>query len=1030
MSHLILRKLKFILALPFILLSITSALAQSTALSGKVVDEKGEGLPGVTILVKGTTNGTTTDAGGSFSLNVPNEGSTIIASFVGYLSQEVPINGRTTLNITLASDTKALDEIIVVGYGTQKKSDVTGAVSSVKAETLEERPSANLTQALAGRVTGANVSVNSGRPGGAANIRIRGNTSVSVTNNPLYVVDGVILNVTNLGNGTSPIDYMNPNDIASIEVLKDASATAIYGARGANGVILVTTKRGSKDGGRVNYDTYFSVGTMARKIDLLNSREFLMVEEGAYQNAEKFDPEGWAAGKYVDPRTKRTNPLLFDANGNPLYDTDWQKEASQKALTQNHQLSFTGGSDKSSFGAYLGYRDEEGVMRESWLKRYSGRFVFDSQIKSWLKVGGSLGYNDQQEKQLDLQGEGGITAMRQVLEALPIIPIKYPNGGTWAGNADYPGMEGGDHPVQVAAERRYILKTQNTLGNLYTSIQITKDLELRTVLGTNIINQAINYHGGRELNYISKDQGGVAYVQNQRHNSWQFENYLTYNKRISANHSLTGLLGLSWQHVDVFTARAQSQNFQDDYFQYNNLGAGATTVAPTSSATAYGLNSYFGRVNYNIKEKYLVTLTGRADGSSKFGSENRYAFFPSAALAWRVSEESFLKGTPVISDLKLRTSYGVTGNSEINAYQAEAGMGNYEIILNGVRSIGVGVSRLANPNLQWEKTHQVDAGLELGLFNNRLALEVDVYRKKTTDMLLSAPVPSSSGYTTVTRNIGSMENKGVEFGLNTVNISAGSFTWSTTFNISINKNKVLALTGGDDIFSGRGIIREGEPVGSFFGYVRQGTWSTAEADQAAKYLRLPGDVKYQDVNNDGQINDRDRVIIGKGIPDGFGSFINTFKYNNFDLMLDLQFMYGNDVSLASQHSAEDRQGIANSFATVLNAWTPENQNTSIAQWRPIPAGYDTFDDSHRVQDADFIRGRNLLLGYNFKAGVTEKLRINRLRVYASLQNFFLITKYEGYDPEVATSGGTFDQGLALYDYPKARVFMVGLNLGF
>ncbi|MDQ3292011.1 MAG: SusC/RagA family TonB-linked outer membrane protein, partial [Bacteroidota bacterium] len=512
MQYLLLKKLKLFLILPLILLFITNTVAQTTTVTGKVADEKGEALPGVTILVKGTTNGTTTAANGSYSINVPNGSGTLTASFVGYLTQEIPINNRTTINITLAADTKALEEVVVIGYGTQKKSDVTGAVASVKAEALEERPSANLTQALAGRVPGANVSVNSGRPGGAANIRIRGNTSVSVTNNPLYVVDGVILNVTNLGNGTSPIDYMNPNDIASIEVLKDASATAIYGARGANGVILVTTKRGSKDGGRVNYDSYFSIGTMARKIDLLNSEEFLRVEEGAYQNAEKYDPEGWAAGKYVDPKTKRTNPLLFDANGRPLYDTDWQKEASQKAFTQNHQLSFTGGSDKSSFGAYLGYRDEDGLMRGSWLKRYSGRFVFDSQIKDWLKVGGSLGYNDQQEKQLDLQGEGGITFMRQVLEALPIIPIRYPDG-TWAGNADYPGMEGGDNPLQVGTERIYNLKTQNTLGNLYTSIQVAKGLELRTVLGTNIINQAINYYGGRELNYISKDQGGVAYVQ-------------------------------------------------------------------------------------------------------------------------------------------------------------------------------------------------------------------------------------------------------------------------------------------------------------------------------------------------------------------------------------------------------------------------------------------------------------------------------------------------------------------------------------
>ncbi|MCJ8166560.1 TonB-dependent receptor [Pontibacter sp. E15-1] len=1029
MKNYLIQKMRYILILHLILISAVGARGQGTSVTGKVTDENGVGLPGVTVLLKGTTNGTATDVSGNYSLNVPDGNGTLTLSYIGFKTQDVPIENRSSINITLATDTKALDEVVVVGYGTQKKSDLTGAVTSVKSEELQERPAASLTQALAGRVPGANVSVNSGRPGGRANIRIRGNTSVSVTNNPLYVIDGVILNVTDLANGSTPIDYLNPNDIASIEVLKDASATAIYGARGANGVILVTTKRGSQDGGRVNYDTYVSVGTLARKIDLLNSEEFLHVEEVAYQNAEKYDPEGWAAGKYVDPRTKRTNPLLFDANGNPLYDTDWQEEATQNAITQSHQLSFTGGNAKDSYGAYLGYRNEEGLIKESWLKRYSGRFVFDSEIKSWLKVGGTLSYNDQNEKQIDPLGAGGITTMRQVLEALPIIPVKYEDG-SWAGNEDYPGMEGGGNPVNVATDRLYLLRTQTMLGNLYSSIRFAEGLELRTTLGTNIINQRIDYYGGRTLNYISRNQGGDASVENQRHNSWQFENYLTYNKKISDDHSFTGLLGLSWQHVDRFSALARAQRFQDDYFQFNNLGAGANPVAPSSGTSAYGLNSYFGRINYNLQEKYLLTLTGRADGSSKFGSENRYAFFPSAALAWRMSEEDFIKNIPVISNLKVRTSYGATGNSEITAYQALAGLGNYSVIFDGARTIGVGISRLANPDLRWEKTHQIDAGLEVGLYNNRVSMEVDVYRKLTTDMLLSAPVPSSSGYTTVTRNVGSMENRGVEFALNTVNIGSGDFKWSTNFNISVNKNKVKSLTGGADIFSGSTVIREGEPVGSFFGYVHLGTWNTDEADEAVKYLRLPGDIKYKDVNNDGQINDRDRVIIGKGIPDGFGSLINTFNYKNFDLTFDMQFMYGNDVLFRSMHSAEDRQGIANSFATVLNAWTPENQNTSIAQWRPIPAGYDTFNDSHRVKDADFIRGRNLLLGYTFSSGITESLHLNRLRLYASMQNFFLLTAYEGYDPEVSTSGSPFDQGVALYDYPKPRVFMVGLNVGF
>ena len=1011
------------------LMLVFSAFAQQK-ISGVVrSQEDQELLPGVSVLVKGTQRGTVTDLDGVFNLEA-SSGEVLVFSFVGYDSQEITVQDNTSdLQVFLEPTLSDLGEVVVIGYGTQRKSDLTGAVGTVKGDVLQERPAASLNQALAGRITGVNVSVNSGRPGGRANIRIRGNTSVSVSNNPLYVIDGVILNATGLTNGSTPIDYINPNDIASIEVLKDASSTAIYGARGANGVILVSTKRGSQSGGMVSYDADVSMGVLPKKIPLLNSEEFLRVEEIAYQNAQKYDPIGWAGGKYTDPTTKRTNPELFDANGRPLYDTDWQDEAFRQAITHNHQLAFTGGNAKDNYGIYLGYRNEEGLAHESWLKRYSARFVFDSQIKDWLKVGGSLSYNDQSESQVDPLGGGGIIAMRQVLEALPIIPVKYPDG-RWGGNEDYPGMEGGGNPLNIVEERLYHVKTQTLLGNIYSNIRIMEGLELRTTLGTNIINQRVDYYGGRTLNYISRNQGGDASIENSRHNSWQFENYLTYIKDINENHSINALLGLSWQHVDYFGATARAQRFQDDYFGYNNLGAGANPVAASSGTSAYGLNSYFGRINYNLMEKYLVTFTGRIDGSSKFGAANRYAVFPSAALAWRVSEEDFLKDNSSIYNLKLRTSYGMTGNSEITAYQSLAGLGNYSVIFNGTRAIGIGVNRLANPDLQWEKTQQVDIGIELGLLDGRLNFEADVYRKLTTDMLLSAPVPSSSGYSTVTSNIGSLENKGFEFAINSLNISKEQFSWTTDFNISLNQNKVIALTGGADIFSGSSIIREGEPVGSFFGFVHLGTWGTHEEDEAAKYLKKPGDIKYQDVDENGVINDNDRVIIGNGIPDGFGTLLNTFTYRNFSLTVDLQFMYGNDVLFRSKHSAEDRQGIANSFKTVLNAWTPENQNTNIAELRPVSAGYNTNNDTDRVQDGSFIRGRNLLLAYNFNPGLLEKLHLNRLRVYASAQNFFLTTKFEGYDPEVSTSGSPFDQGVDLYAYPKPRVFMLGINVGF
>ncbi|SHE52454.1 SusC/RagA family TonB-linked outer membrane protein [Pedobacter caeni] len=992
---------------------------------GKVQDEKGLGIPGASIKVKNTEKTSSTDNEGNFSIKGLADDAILVISYIGYKTKEVKVSSGL-MTISLDPSLQDLDEVVVVGYGTVKKSDLTGAVGTVKAESLQERPSSSLNQSLSGRVSGVNVSSNSGRPGGRANIRIRGTSSLTVSNNPLYVIDGVILNRIDLKNGSTPIDYLNPNDIASIEVLKDASSTAIYGARGANGVIMVTTKRGSSAGGSITYDPDFSIGVLPKKLAVLNSKEFLAVEDLIYANAQKYDPVGWATGtKYKDPKLKRNNPKLFDAQGNPLYDTDWQDETFQKAFTQNHQLGFTDGNEKRSLAAFLNYRDQAGLARGSWQKRYAGRFVFDSQLKDWLKVGGTMGYTDQNEKQVDQLGGGGITTMRQVLEALPIIPVKYADG-SWASNRDYPGMEGGDSPLRVAADRISLLRTQTFLGTIYANIQLAPGLEFKSNVGANIIGQREDYFAAKGMQYISDN--GNASVNNNSYNSWQIENYLTYNKQFAKIHALTAMAGLSWSHNDRFENQANTQGFNDPYFLFNNLGAGSSPQPPSSIRQAEGLNSYFARINYSLRNKYLITFTGRADGSSKFGAEKQYAFFPSAALAWRVIDEDFMKSIPAISNLKIRASYGATGNSEIPPYRALAGMGNYNVIFNGERNIGIGTDRMANPELQWEKTKQVDFGLELGLFSNRLNVELDLYRRKVDGMLLDAPLPFSSGYGSIYSNVGSMENKGIEFGLNSSNIKTDNFSWNTTFNISINKNKVLSLVGGD-ISTSNGIIRVGEPVGSFFGRVHLGTWGSNEAAEAKKYNMLPGDVKYKDLNNDGKINDLDRTIIGRGIPDGFGTLLNTFQYKAWSLTVDLQYMYGNDVLDRSIHSAEDRQGIANSYKTVLNAWTETNQNTPIAQIRPINAYYTTNNDSHKVTDGSFIRGRNLLLAYTFPLKTLTALKLSRLRIYGSVQNFFVATKFKGYDPEVSNSSSPLEQGLTLYDYPKPRVFMMGLNIG-
>jgi TonB-linked SusC/RagA family outer membrane protein len=1004
-------------------------------ITGTITDERGDPLIGANVMEKGTTNGMITDMDGNFTLSVkPN--AVIQISYIGYITQEERVGNRDRITVSLKEDTQNLNEVVVVGYGTMRKSDLTGASASVKSDVLLQRTVTSVNQALSGKAAGVNIATNSGRPGGRTTVRIRGASSINVTNEPLYVVDGVILNVSSLENGSSPIDYINPNDIRSIEVLKDASATAIYGARGANGVIMITTQRGEGlNGTSVSYNTDFGIGILPKKLSVLNAEEFLRNEDLAYTNAAKFDPVGWAAGNYKDPRLKRTDPRLFDTNGRPLYDTDWQDEAIRDAFSQTHQISVANAKGNDSYGLSVGYRSEDGLIVESWMKRYSGRFFMDSQLYQWLKVGGSLNYNYQQEKQTDAMGNGGITVGRQIVEALPILPLKYEDN-SWAGNADYPGMEGGNNPVHVATDNDRTIETQSVIGNLYANITFMEGLEFRSVVGTNIINQKTKYYGGKQLIWISAPNGSASVTDN-RNNSWQFENYLTYNKTISYLHRFTGMVGLSWQHIDNAWSSAAGSGFEDDFFSYNNLGV-ATTQQSASTINAYGLNSYFARVNYNFKERYLLTATARMDGSSKFGSSNRYAFFPSVGLAWRMSEESFIKSLQFVSNLKPRLSFGVTGNSETGPYASQGGLQSYTVIFSGAQASGTGVRALANPELKWEKTAQLNGGVDIGLLDGRINMEIDVYYKKTTDMLLAAPVPASSGYTTITKNIGSMENKGFEFAINTVNIATKNFTWETTFNLSFNKNKVLELgEGNDDIYPGpdilsasNNIIRVGEPVGSFYGYKRLGTWGTSEEAEAAKYGKRPGDLKLWDKNNDGEINDADRLIIGKGIPDGYGTLSNSFRYKNLDLLVEFQYMFGNDILDISKHSAEDRTGIANSYRTILDAWTPENQNTMIAQIRPTGAGYTTNIDSHFVEDGSFLRGRNLLIGYTFPQSLIERIHLKNLRIYGSVQNFLVLTKYNGYDPEVSDASQSFSQGITVFGYPKPCTFTVGLNVNF
>jgi TonB-linked SusC/RagA family outer membrane protein len=1024
------------------------AFSQNRNISGKVTDAKdGSPLPGVSVQVKGQSAGTSTDMNGSFTISAAS-GATLVFSHTGYDGYQMKVGEEETLNVQMQLSKGSMSEVVVIGYGTVKKRDLTGSVGSVKASQLQERPAASVNEALSGRIAGVQVTTNSGRPGGQTRIRVRGFSSINSSNNPLYVIDGVYIPIGNQTLNSNSIDYINPNDIASVEVLKDASGTAIYGARGANGVVLITTKRGTNGPTKVTYDGNFSVPTIGpKRVHMLNAQQYVDLENLAYDNIKVYDPAGWAAGNYssaVDPRVKRQSlPNLFDANGNPLYNTDWLKESLQHKLSQNHQVGVTGGNNGNLYGLFLGYRDDNGLLLNSYLKRYSARFVLDLKPKEWLRMGGSLSYNNQEENLVD-QGTGGLNSVRMITEAFPFMPVKFADG-TWGDNYLYPGAEGGSNPVHIMTDRKYVVNVQNMLGHAYVNLLLGNGFDIKSQVGVSVVQRQENQFSSRSLHNISMDQNGTASIFDNREIYWSSETFLNYNKTFNEDHTVNGLVGLSWQGTNYASVNASAQNFSTDFFQYNNLGQGSVQNASSSGKSNFAFNSYFGRVNYGYQQKYLVTFTGRVDGSSKFGDNHKFAFFPSAALAWNASNEEFLKSSKTVSHLKLRVSHGLTGNSEIAPYSSDALLGSYTAIINNARFSGVGTGRLGNPDLKWEKTAQTDAGIEIGFLDNRISFEADLYYRKTTDMLLESPLPRSTGYNFYTKNIGSMENKGVEFTLHTINIKTQDFSWNTTFNISLNRNKVLSLATPAPIYSGNpnflsntGIIKVGESVGSFWGLVRQGVWTDAERAEAAKYASyrggkpiLPGDLKYLDVNGDYAINDLDRMIIGNGNPDGWGSFNNSFSYKNWDLLVEIGYMYGNDVLNQTKHSGEDRTGIANSFSSVLDYYQPgkNNNNTMIATTRDTRAGYVTNVDTRWVEDGSFIRGKNLLLGYNVPAGMLEKFKLSRLRVTASVQNFFLKTKFSGNDPEVTTYNNAFAQGQTFFDYPKPTTYMLGVSVG-
>ena len=1008
------------------------AVQQGKKVTGVVVDGTGEPVIGANVVVKGTTNGTITDFDGNYSLEgVPADG-VLVFSYIGYLSQEIPVGNQSMIKVTLKEDTQTLDEVVVVGYGTMKKSDVTGSISTAKGDDLVKNQSFSALDNLRGKVSGVNIFSNSSQPGAYSNrVVIRGIATINSSSNPLYVVDGVVM---------ENFDLVNPNDIESMEVLKDASAAAIYGARGANGVIMVTTKRGKKDGEGVaiSYQGSVSVSSIARKMDLLNAQEWTDTFMKGLENENKWLGTNWSLNR-TDWFTDRN---YFDANGNPIYDTDWQDEATRTAVSHNHQLNIQQAGKNSSMGAFLNYTDQQGIMLNTYNKRLNAKMAYDADPTKWLSTSVNVLVNHTWGRYTPEDG-GGQEARRTMIEMLPWLPVYEPgtNKYTTSTSPSLSGfnLEGMSNPVFILNDQRRMKYNTQIFGNAALTFHLAEGLDLKTQFGLDSHNITYRGYSSVGLNNISMPNGWAEY-ENWNTLYWQEETYLTYNK-VLGDHRINAMAGLSWQERTYRRNKSKTEGFSDDFYEDYNMIVGTTPKSPESDWTRWAMNSYFLRFAYTYKDRYSATVTGRIDGSSKFGDNNKYAFFPSAGLAWNVSQEDFLKDSNLISNLKLHTSYGLTGNSEIDPYKSLGKIKSETLLLNGTRAPYSYMETMPNPDLKWEKTGQFDVGFNLGLFHNRLNFDVSYYNKKTTDLLLDCPVPHSTGFSTIFKNIGSVRNQGLDIMVNGTPVQ-GEFTWNSTVNLNFNKNEILHLGDTDadvylyDWVGGGSILRVGESMGSFYGLVRNGIF-TEEDYKAGKCEK----------NQIGRPDrSESREIIGKGLPDWTGSWVNNFSYKNFDLTVDFQFVWGVETLQRFMHSTYDRFGMTNGLSNILydgyngtNAGTME-QAIFLAYDKPHGGG-DTTTDSQWVANGSYLRLNMLQLGYTFDSSVAKKVGLSGLRLYLSGNNLFQIVSKDflGYDPESTSevssssgvsSGSQFGQNMTFFSYPRARTFTFGVNVTF
>lgn len=1034
-----------------------SAHAQNITVRGTVSDAFGPAI-GASVVQKGTSNGVVTDMDGRFTLTLPSNG-VLVVSFIGYRTQEIAVAGKTQIDIVLQEDTKVLDEVVVVGYGQMKRSDLTGSVVSVSEDAIKKSVVTSVDQVLQGRAAGVQVQANTGMPGGSSSIRIRGISSLNASNEPIFVIDGVILD-NSTGSGTdNALASINPSDIVSMDVLKDASATAIYGARAANGVIMITTKRGQAGTANITYDGYVGWQEMPKKLEMMNLREYAV-----HRNVRSGTDYAGASWGIVRPDNNFVRPDLLGEG------TDWQDEMFSKALMTSHNLSATGGNEKSNYALGAGYLQQDGIAVGSGFRRLNLRGNFDSQVKEYLRMGINFAFSESKQT-LTISDE---SLIRTALLQLPSVAVRNADGSFDGPDTDEFVQT---NPVGLAMLNDNRNEKMNIRANTYAEATLMKGLTFKTDLSFDYgVTNTYKFTPSYSFGAIENTTRTGAYSKSY-HKYWSWRNLLNYNRTFGA-HSLNVMLGQEiqkskWEYL--YGARTgYLSNTATDLV----LGD-ANTATNNGNSGESAIMSYFGRLFYAYDDKYLLTFTLRNDGSSKFHKSSRWGWFPSAAFAWKVSNESFLKDHETVNNLKLRLGWGTVGNQNVtnNAYRAV-----YSSV-STVWGTGLLAGNTPNPGLKWETTYSSNLGFDLNLFRNRIELIADIYYKKTKDLLLQVPLPAyvgtsgSPGATAAPwKNIGSLENKGIELTLNTVNFDKKGFQWRSSLVFSLNRNKVRELDTPTSLIdktnqTGSAITvitrtAVGQPIGQFYGYKVIGRFEKAtdfyynhngtvtpvalpEGMSIAKNSMWIGDYIFEDINKDGVINENDRTYIGNPEPDFTFGFGNTFSYKGFDLSIYLNGVVGNEVVNWARRELEDAHANTNLLKSALDYARLElidpngpddYRNVKIvagSPWAARMAGSTKTNESNYrfsnlfVEDGSFLRIQSISLGYTFPRRWTQSLSLQHLKVYCNLQNVYTFTKYKGMDPEIGSSNqDALLTGFDNYRYPSPRIYTFGLNVTF